>query len=207
MNTCPVTTLVCIALFWHFSVTGASGTDKKTKAVETVARPATNVITGLVQRFPVSVALPKNFVVMPIHDDVPDLDGGLLWGEQSVLEKFKGDPKLDARKLTGPVFVVTISDGVIQTGRDTFNVEGSIKQQLNGVGVKDVAIKKTKWGEFPVLHFRGVRSDGRVSHGAWVGFNSPDGFTMFFDFRSPSSDGKMPEEDEKVWETFLTKTK
>jgi hypothetical protein len=206
MNTRTLPALVCIAV-WHLSVACTSAADTKTNAVETVARPATNVITGLVQRFPVSIALPKDFVVLPLHDDVPDLDGGLLWGERSVLEKFKADPKLDARKLAGPVFVVTISSGVMQSGRDKFTVEDVLKEQLKAGGVKDVVVKKTKWGEFPVLHFRGVRTDGRVATGAWVGFNSPDGFTMFFDFRSRSADGKIPKEDEKIWDTFLMKTK
>jgi len=192
------------------SVACASAAEKKsikTNENDTIARPATNVITGLVQRFPVSFVLPKDFVVMPLHDDVPDLDGGLLWGEKAVLEKFKRDPKLDARKLAGPIFVVTISNGVMQSGRDKFTVEDILKEQLEAGGVKDVVVKKTKWGEFPVLHFRGVRSDGRVATGAWVGLNSPDGFTMFFDFRSRSADGKIAKQDERIWETFLTSTK
>lgn len=206
MNTRTVSTLIGIALL-HFSVTCTSAADTKTNAAETVARPATNVITGLAQRFPVSIALPKNFVVMPLHDDVPDLDGGLLWGERDVLQMFKRDPKLDARKLAGPIFVVTISNGVMQSGRVKFTVEDDLKEQLEAGGVTDVVVTKSKWGEFPVLHFRGVRPDGRVALGAWVGLNSPDGFTMFFDFRSRSAGGKVPESDEKIWKTFLTNTK
>jgi hypothetical protein len=74
-------------------------------------------------------------------------------------------------------------------------------------GAKDVVVKKAKWGEFPVLHFRAVRPDGSAFMGAFVGLNTAENFTLFFDFRSRFVDGKVSKDDEKIWETFLSNTK
>lgn len=161
-------------------------------------------LPGLTGNFSVRLALPDNFIVEPLEDDL-DVEGGLLWGEHKILESYREN--LGAQKLAGPFFLVTKTTTVTQAGPNKFNVEDKLEEQLKARGIKDLVVKKTSWGAYPVLHFRGVRRDGNITAGAWVGINSTDGSTISITFRGRSTESKLQEEDERIWREFLAGTK
>jgi hypothetical protein len=72
--------------------------------------------------------------------------------------------------------------------------------------LKELKTKKVQWNKYPVLAFSGIRPNGTAAVGAWVGLNSADGLTFFFDFRGRSKNGKLVPEDQRIWDDILRET-
>jgi hypothetical protein len=55
--------------------------------------------------------------------------------------------------------------------------------------------------------FTRERPDGSPVFVAWIGINSPDGWTILVDYRVPRGEGNPTKEEKKIWEKFLSGTK
>jgi hypothetical protein len=163
-------------------------------------RSAQEALPGAVtEKLPLKFAVPSEFVVRDADDELKGLEGaGILWGSPETVQRARDTKKLS--DLPGPLFLIRISDSVAQEGRNKFSVESDLKTALP---LEGLSTKKISWAQYPVLHFTGIRKNGTVASGAWLGLNSPDGWTVFFDFRGRSKDKKLLPEDQKLWDAIL----
>jgi hypothetical protein len=167
-------------------------------SVRTVAELLPDSVTEKVQ---LKFHLPADFVVRDADDASKGLDGaGLLWASPKTIEQAKQTKKLS--HLPGPLFLVKISDNVAQTFKK-FTVEANLKEALP---LRELTTKKLTWGKHPVLSFKGIREDGTVATGAWLGLNTQEGWTVFIDFRGRTQDNKLLPEDQQIWDDLLSRT-
>lgn len=123
----------------------------------------------------------------------------ILWGKEADFAKFMND-QIEA--INSPLFRVQYSLNVAQTGPDSFSGEEDLKKELSNAKFKEFSIDKFKWGEYPVQAIRGVDPKGKPFYMTWIGLNSE---TMVLMIHLIPSHDKA--ESDKVWDTFITKTK
>ena len=73
-------------------------------------------------------------------------------------------------------------------------------------GLQNVSKKKMHWGPYPVLTFSGDRPNGSVFFMAWVGINSPEGWTLLLDYRLPAGKGHPTSAERAIWQHLLEDT-
>ncbi len=162
----------------------------------------------------ITPALPTSFIIVSANPRAKgtkemDILDGVIWAPEHTARQFEfgGDGKLNDAK--EPLFHVAITPLVMQKpGTDQFTNEKDLEAKLSATGVKKVKTAKTKWGEYPVLNmiFENPR-DGATMFVAWVGLNSPDGWTVLVNYRVPQGKGHPTKEELKIWERFLSETK
>ena len=77
---------------------------------------------------------------------------------------------------------------------------------MSRAGVKELRIRKLKWGDFPVLAVDGVHKNGNAMHLAWVGLNAADGKTLYLEMRVPAKFGRPDGDDLAIWNSLLEKS-
>ena len=161
----------------------------------------------------VTVALPTNFVVVSASPAAKatkqfDMYEGNIWAPEKTARQFEFGAEHKFTNATEPMFFVHLSDSVAQNpGKDTFTIEKDLVKNFASAGVRNVQSKKTKWGDYPVLSLTGERPNGSAVFIAWIGINSPDGWTIFVDYRVPTGKSHPSAEEKKIWEAFLRNTK
>jgi len=165
---------------------------------------------------PLAPALPQNFEVFPNTqpDNNPkanitfDMYSGVLWTDKKTGSEYAFQKKKSYDKITQPIFIVRLSAEVGQLpGTNNFTIEKDIAMIKNyNVGEK-LFTEKKMIGGFPALIVTGKRADGTIGRSLWLGCNSPDGWTIYIDYRTPV---KASEEEQKqyaaIWNDFINKT-
>ena len=161
----------------------------------------------------VTPALPTNFIVVSASPSTKqtkefDMTDGVIWSPERTARQFEFGADRKFSNAKDPVFYVVLSDQVgQQPGGDAFTNEKNIVANYSAAGLKKVKSAKTKWGDYPVLSLTGERPDGSPVFVAWVGINSPDGWTILIDYRIPRGDGHPSKDEKQIWERFLSETK
>lgn len=133
---------------------------------------------------------------------------GVVWGPARTAKKVEfAATTIKQDQIEDAIFYVHLSSEVGQIpGTDTFTNEKDIVEAWTSLGMKHVKITKTKWGDYPVLAATGERPDGSTFYVAWVGINV-ESWALIIDYRYPKKKGHPSDDEKKIWETFLTKTK
>lgn len=158
-------------------------------------------------------ALPSNFIVVSASPGAKgtkefDMYDGNIWAPARTAKQFEYGGEKSFAKAAEPLFFVHLSSNVAQdpaTGR--FTHEKDLEANFQMMGVKHAKSARTKWGDYPVLSLTGERPDGSPVFVAWMGFNSPDGWTVLIDYRVPKGGGHPTREEQQIWERFLRDTK
>jgi hypothetical protein len=136
------------------------------------------------------------------------MDDGVIWAPEKTARQFEFGADRKFSNATEPLFYARLSAEVgQQPGTDIFSNERDIVKNYSAAGLKKVKSSKIKWGNYPVLTLTGERPDGSPVFVAWIGINSPDGWTILVDYRVPKGKGHPTNEETKIWETFLKETK
>ncbi len=192
--------------FWLLTLAAFSGVSH--------AADATNGwFAGMLHPPKVTPALPTNFIAVSASPSTKetkefDMTDGVIWSPERTARQFEFGADRKFSNAKDPVFYVVLSDQVgQQPGGDTFTNEKDIVANYFAAGLKEVKSGKAKWGSYPVLSLTGERPDGSPVFVAWIGINSPDGWTVLVDYRVPHGEGHPTKEERKIWERFLSETK
>ena len=162
----------------------------------------------------ITPALPTNFIVVSASPEAKgtkamDILEGVLWASERTARQFEfgGNGKLNGAK--EPLFHVAITPLVMQKpGTDQFTNEKDLEAKSAAAGLKKAKVTKTKWGDYPVLSMTFENPlDGATMFVAWVGVNSPDGWTVLINYRVPQGKGHPTKEELEIWKRFLSETK
>lgn len=180
----------------------------------TQAADRTNAwFSGMLTPVRVIPALPTNFIVVSASPDAREskefnMYDGNIWAPERTARQFEFATEKKFSNAKDPLFFVQLSESVGQEpGGDSFTHEKDLEATFGKLGVKGVKVAKRKWGDYPVLSVTGERPDGSPVFAAWVGINSPDGWTIKIEFRVPKGKGHPTREEKQIWERFLTETK
>jgi hypothetical protein len=160
------------------------------------------LLPGLLAPLAIEPAIPANFTAMSPTGAL-DPAGWIYWGPEASLKTYFQNPKL----LKEPLLSVSLSGNVKQTSPDGFGPEA--KQALDmmkAIDPKGFTSFKTNWGPYPVQAVK-VQMEGHTLMMAWVGLNSPEGWTLLFNFVYPDQKGRPDKKDMVLWENFLKNTK
>jgi hypothetical protein len=157
---------------------------------------------------PLDVSLPHGFTVVSLNRQGEwNMYDGVLWGPADVAEALTSRKVTDLRHITKPLFWVHLSSEVAQNpGTDTFTNEPDVETVMANLGLRDVKKRKDHWGSYPVLSVTGIRADGLPFHIAWIGLNTPDGWTLAVDYRVPAAGNVTDDNTAGIWRSFLEDT-
>ncbi len=122
----------------------------------------------------------------------------VLWGTQEDVAIFNG---IEA-PIKSELISLRHSSDTVQIGPNEFSGERQLAQTLRQMGLKHVRVQKLRWGPYPVLALEAVAPNGRILRNAWVGLNSENGWTIFFEHFAPQHDERCC----RVWNNFLHNT-
>ncbi len=183
-------------------------------ALVSQAADTTNLwFAGMLTQLRVIPALPTNFIVVSASPDGKtskkfNMYDGNFWAPERTARQFEFSAERKFSNTQDPIFYVQLSSDVGQhPGRDTFTNEKNIEANFSKMGLKKVKSSKSKWGDYPVLSLTGERPDNSPVFVAWVGINSPDGWTILVDYRVPKGKEHPTKEEQQIWKRFLTETK
>jgi len=168
---------------------------------------------GMLHPPKVTPVLPTNFIAVSASPSTKetkefDMTDGVIWSAERTARQFEFGADRKFSNAKDPVFYVVLSAEVAQEpGGDAFTNEKNIVANYSAAGLKKVKSGKTKWGSYPVLSLTGERPDGSPVFVAWIGINSPDGWTVLVDYRVPRGEAHPTNEERKTWERFLSQTK
>jgi len=162
---------------------------------------------------------PKSWLVLPsIEPAIPsdyiagsnqekfDYASSVYWGRKEDLELLKkyGPESLGDIPFQSPVLKLDYSFSVAQTGPNSFLGEDQFEQQLQSMGFRDTSIKKTNWGNYPVLVVESTSDQNHSIVQGWIGLNNPEGAVMTVSImHSP----EKKEEMMKFWDRFIEFTR
>ncbi|CAN5755758.1 hypothetical protein BH09VER1_BH09VER1_12690 [soil metagenome] len=158
-------------------------------------------------------AVPADFIVVSLWPKTKtttefNMEEGVMWAPERTAHHFEIGADDNIATAKDPLFYVRLSKTVSQVpGTDKFKGEENMAATLTSSGVKNVKIRKTKWGDFPVLALTGQAKSGLAMFTAFLGINSPDGWVIAINYRIPTAKGHPTDEEKKIWERFLNETK
>jgi hypothetical protein len=184
-------------------------------ALASRAADVTNLwFAGMLHPPRVSLALPASFIVTSASprgkSSQPDFNmyEGNIWAPERTARQFEHSAEHKFSNAKDPMFFVHLSSDVAQIpGKDSFTNEKELETTFTGLGMQKVKSKKLKWGDYPVLSLTGERPNGSPVYVAWIGINSPDGWTILVDYRVPKGKNHPTRDERKIWDTFLSETK
>ena len=168
---------------------------------------------GMLHPPAITPAVPTNFIVVSVSPETKttkefSMYDGVIWAPERTARQFEFGADRKFSNAKDSLFYIKLSDEVGQNpNTDTFTNEKNIVANFSVAGLKKVKSSKTKWGVYPVLSLTGERPDGSPVFVAWVGINSPDGWTILIDYRVPQGKGHPTDGERKIWEKFLSETK
>ena len=155
----------------------------------------------MVARLAVEPAIPENFVL--VEDPKSDR---FFWGVKEEIQPAL--PNYGASALKTAAFRLYLSDSCAQTGPDSLSTTSSeLEKMAKSLGVRNVSITTTKWGNYPVLSVKGKVSDKKLFRLAYIGLNCPDGWVMVASLVHPDREGHPNKQDEQLWDDFIKNTK
>lgn len=156
--------------------------------------------------------LPTNFVVVSASPESRstkrfNMNDGNIWAPVRTARQFEYGAETKFSKAQEPMFLVHLSSQVAQyPGKGKFTIEKDLAKNVGSLGLKNAKTKKSKWGKYPVLSLTGERPNGTPVFIAWIGINSPDGWTILVDYRVPIGPGHPTVEEQQIWDDFLNLT-
>lgn len=161
-----------------------------------------NLIPGLLVPLAVEPAIPENFIAMA-PNGIPDPYDWIYWGQKEALEAYFRDPS----SLKESILSVTLSGNVKQSGPHDFGPHAKqALEMMKAMDPKGFASTETTWGAYPVLAVK-TQIAGHTMMMAWVGLNSPDGWTLLFNLVYPDQKEHPDQQGIALWQHFLMNTK
>lgn len=148
----------------------------------------------------VDPCLPKDFTLGKEVDD-PYFTKGYHWGSPKALEDFFKDPL----QLKGCLIRAQASSNVKQLGHDRFSNDGNT-QDLSAAGFTEIKVSRGQWGIFPYRELQAKGPKGRRYYQLWVGLNSNEGATLYFQFIYPEYLNEPTQTQKSIWSNFVKKT-
>ncbi|MCE5293865.1 MAG: hypothetical protein LLF94_04560 [Chlamydiales bacterium] len=137
-------------------------------------------------------AIPSNYILA-------EVEGYTIWALKEDVANFeKGGEDL----VTSTVIILRHTDGLKQTGPNSFSNVKEIKQTFKKMGMKNLKSKKLSWGSYPVFAVEGIRPDGTIMKAAWIGLNTEEGLVMFMRAFFPKN-----KDINSIWSNFISNTK
>ncbi len=163
---------------------------------------------GLATPPAINPKLPDAFTIVTLDSNGQwNMKQGVLWALPATAKPFEQGQSTAFSETAAPLFLVRISSDIAQLpGTKTFSHEKSVENLFTRTGTKDLKVQKFTWGSHPVLAVTGKRPNGAPIHLAWIGLNSPDGWTLLVDYKTPKGEGHPTSEETKIWEDFLTQS-
>lgn len=159
------------------------------------------LLPDLLTPLAVTPALPADFIALGANGQ-PDLCEWVYWGPKEILEAYFKDEKT----LSQPIIRVILSANVIQTGPNHFTGQGEeFKAKVSSLGAKNFSEKHLKWGTYPIYATK-IDFPEKQTHSAWIGLNSPEGWTLFAELVYPEKN-QPAEQSLAFWNHFLNNTK
>lgn len=142
--------------------------------------------------------LPKDFILASSAKN-PSLADGVYWGSPLALKAYfaKEAP------LPGPVIAVRYSASVHQKGPQEFTGDAKTARDLKVLGGRQLKMRKSMWGEYPVLIVSGISHGGNFYYLAYIGLNQPDGKCLMLTFLSSSENNRASEGELAIWDRLL----
>jgi hypothetical protein len=187
--------------------------DPSTKPAQPATNPTTqpaidNWFPGMLHPPHVTLKLPADFTLVSASPgDEWNMYDGVIWAPTRSAAIYAHLKEKKFEKLQDPLIFVHLSSDVAQMeGTDNFTVEKDLDAMVKATGVRKSATDKHRWGKYPVLEWTGERPNGHPIYAAWVGINSPDGWTIFIDYRVPAGEGHPTEAERAVWTNLMKDT-
>jgi len=159
-----------------------------------------NLLPYFVQPPMVDPFLPNDFLLGKQADD-PYFSKGYYWGNQGTLNDYFED---DA-SLKGCLIRAQVSSTVKQIGHDRFSNDGNT-QALTAAGFTEIKVNKGRWGIFPYRELLAKGPKGRRYFQMWVGLNTHEGATLYFQFIYPEYLNEPTQTQKSTWSNFVRKT-
>ncbi len=144
--------------------------------------------------------LPQQFLLGSQNGD-PYFSQGYYWGSQNSLDEYFAHQD----KLSGCLIRAQISSSVFQSGVDKFSFDRN-PNDLAAAGFTEVRMNRGKWGIFPYREVQAKGPKGRRHHQLWVGLNSTEGTTIYFQLIYPTFLNEPTQSQKKIWKDFVMKT-
>ena len=157
----------------------------------------------------VSLKLPSEFRVFSatpqnVDGDELDMTYGVFWCDAQTGSQYERQKTSSFKKLKAPLFFVRLSSDVGQEpGTDTFTCESQLEGAAKTMSFRKSKSEKRSWGTYPLLIWTGERADGTEFHSMWIGLNTPDGWTILVDYRTPLDPKNEVTEYERIWTEFV----
>ncbi|MCC5848786.1 MAG: hypothetical protein JJU29_11905 [Verrucomicrobia bacterium] len=158
-------------------------------------------------------ALPEGYVVVnadPQSEDPEEFDMGygVFWVPEKLADEFRFSKIIkEGGKLKQPAFVTKLSVDVAQLPGNRFTIEENLEEMFRAFGAKNLELKKTMWGTYPVLAISGNMPTGEAFARLWFGINSPNGWAVEIIFFIPEEEDFPLEKSMEMWETLLEETR
>jgi hypothetical protein len=155
----------------------------------------------------VNLALPADFTCVSYSPKGDwNMHDGVIWSDPATARAFERRRQKDLSRIDKPLIYARLSAEVAhKPGTDTFTNE-QIDQQMRAIGFRDVNKQKLRWGPYPVLAVTGTRPDGTPFYAAWVGTNTPEGWTIMLDYRVPRGAGHPTAAESDIWNRLMRET-
>jgi hypothetical protein len=159
-----------------------------------------NLLPYFVQPPMVEPCLPDDFLLGKQADD-PYFSRGYHWGSQRTLDDYFED----GGNLKGCLIRAQVSSTVKQIGHDRFSNDGNT-QALTAAGFTEIKVNKGRWGIFPYRELLAKGPKGRRYFQMWVGLNTNEGATLYFQFIYPEYLNEPTQTQKSTWSNFVKKT-
>ncbi|MCB1107277.1 MAG: hypothetical protein KDK76_04190 [Chlamydiia bacterium] len=159
-----------------------------------------NLLPYFVQPPLVDPCLPLDFSLGKDKKD-PYFSNGYFWGTQGSTSDYFKDPSC----LKGCLIRAQVSKTVKQIGYDRFSNDGNT-QDLSAAGFTEIKVSKGRWGIFPYRELLAKGPKGRHYYQMWVGLNTEEGATLYFQFLYPEYLNEPTQTQKSIWANFVKKT-
>jgi len=148
----------------------------------------------------VDPCLPENFT-LGIQETDPHFSKGYYWGTQTTLKGYFEDETA----LKGCLIRAQRSSTMKQLGYDRFSNDGDV-QKLGVARFTEIKLNKGRWGVFPYRELLAKSPKGRHYYQLWVGLNTKEGATLYFQFIYPDYLNEPTQLQKTIWSNFVKKT-
>lgn len=143
--------------------------------------------------------LPKEFILAS-RAKTPSILEGVYWGSPLALKAYFARES----PLPGPIIVVRYSTSVHQKGAQEFTGDAKAARDLKILGGRQLKMRKSWWGEYPILIVNGISQGGDFYYLAYIGLNQPDGKCLMLTFLPSSENNRASEGEFALWDRLLS---
>ncbi len=145
-------------------------------------------------------AIPDNFVLF--NSTTGNSSWDFIWGPKELDTECFQNPS----SIKVPLLKFWLSNEVHQTGPQTFSISATIESELKKIGFKNISIKRSMWGIYPVQSLK-AKKDGQFTYMAWIGMNDGSAGVLCARLVFPRSDYIALKGSMQLWDTFINNTK